>query len=63
MERAVRTKNDVRIGVEALITDAEVYFVNRPVAVRVVQWRCRELACVFGVIDAAELDTTLVARA
>ena len=61
-EGVICTKNDLRAGVDSRITDAEVYIIKRIVLVRDVQGRCRELACVFRVIDPAKFDTTLAVR-
>ena len=43
-------------------SDAEVHVINGPVAVRLVQGRSRELACVFTMIDAAKLDAGRIVR-
>lgn len=40
----------------------EVHVINSPVAVRIVQGRSRELACVFTVIDATKIDTGRAVR-
>ena len=54
---ARRTKNNLCMSIHAQVSKAEVYIVDGPVAVRGVQGRSCELACVFTVIDAAKLDT------
>lgn len=59
----IRTKNNMCTVVELYIPNTEAYIINGPVAVRMVQRRHRQLACVATVIDAAKLDTGLVVRA
>lgn len=55
-------KNNMCFSVHPHIPYTEVHVINSPVAVRIVQGRSRELACVFTVIDATKLDTGRAVR-
>ena len=62
MERWVQTENNMRFRTDALVPDAEIHIIKRPMAVGNVQWRLSKLVSISAVIDAAEFDAGRVFR-